>query len=122
LTIREITSVSATFILSSTLSVKLTEDAEDIVSGNVSDDDLEDSAANKSVHVVSDALAKGLSVNVNGAPWKRSYIRMADEGDEAIIILHGLMPGRQYDIELGIDSGDGEEIVHTHMVTQSKGK
>ena len=122
LTIREITSVSATFILSSTLSSKESEDAEGLVSGNVSDDDLEDAAANTGVHVVSDAMAKGLSVNVNGAPWKRSYIRMADEGDEAIIILHGLMPGRQYDIELGIDSGErGEETVHTHMVTQCKG-
>lgn len=121
LTIREITSVSATFILSSTLSSKDSQEAEDLVSGNISDDDLEDSAASTSVHVVSDALAKGFTVNVNGTPWKRSFIRMVDDGDEAIIILHGLIPGKRHDIEIGIDSGDGEEIVHTHMTT-SKGE
>ncbi len=47
---------------------------------------------------------------------------MDDEGDEAIIILYGLMPGRQYDIELGIVSMEGEEVLHSRMVTQAQGE
>ena len=51
---------------------------------------------------MSDVLSKGLSVKVNGTPWQRVLMKIDDEADEAVIILFGLMPGRQYDVELGI--------------------
>ena len=56
--------------------------------------------------IVSDILAKGLSVKVNGTPWQRVILKMDDMLDEAIIILYGLMPSRQYDVELGILPGE----------------
>lgn len=91
LSVREITSVSATFILSADPS--LSDFSWD-------EDDSEDS------RVIPDALSKGLSVLVNGAPWQRVLMRIDDAADEAIIIIYGLMPGRQYDIELGVAPGD----------------
>ena len=116
LTVREITSVSATFLLSSNLSLNSQADPSLSSLGITSTSDDEDSV--EETPLVSEALSRGLSVNVNGASWKRVLMRMDEEGDEAVIILYGLMPGRQYDIELGIVSGDGEETVHSRMVTQ----
>lgn len=74
--------------------------------------------------VVSTALAQGLSVNVNGLLWKRVLIRIDDKADEAVIIIYGLMPGRQYDIDLGLvggsDAGQGQGIsLRRLVVTES---
>ncbi|XP_006463863.1 hypothetical protein AGABI2DRAFT_120656 [Agaricus bisporus var. bisporus H97] len=99
LIVREITSVSVTFLLSA--------------AANQSSDDLDldvdlkhelenDEPAPTHASIISEALAKGLSVKVNGSPWQRVFIRIDDPADEAIIIIYGLMPGRQYDIDLGI--------------------
>lgn len=106
LSVREITSVSATFILSSAL--RTSADAaiaeQSLASlGLTNDDDGSDGdSSNAGPQIVSDVLSKGLSVKVNGTPWQRVLMRIDDEADEAVIILFGLMPGRQYDIELGI--------------------
>ena len=124
LTVREITSVSTTFVLSAASP----DDSEaglaslGIVPGSFSDDeDGLDSLVSKH-SLVSDALGRGLSVNVNGAAWKRVLMRMDEKGDEAILVLYGLMPGRQYDVELGVVFGDGEEVLHSRMVTQPEGE
>lgn len=53
-------------------------------------------------------MSDALSVKVNGASWKLFLIRVDDEADEALIIIYGLMPGRQYDIELGVLPGGRE--------------
>ncbi len=66
------------------------------------EDDQDGDTSNRGPQIVSDVLSKGLSVKVNGTPWQRVLMRIDDEADEAVIILYGLMPGRQYDIELGI--------------------
>ena len=60
----------------------------------------------RQTQIVADALSKGLSVKVNGTPWQRVLMKVDDEVDEAVIILFGLMPGRQYDVELGIVPGE----------------
>lgn len=131
LTVREITSVSTTFVLSSTCSSDGTDTSLaslGITPGSASDD--EDSPENalpgltsSRSYLLSDALdalgrGRGLSVNVNGANWKRVLMRPNDKGDEAILVIYGLMPGRQYDVEIGIVFGDGEEVLHSRMVTQ----
>ncbi|TFY57796.1 hypothetical protein EVG20_g8404, partial [Dentipellis fragilis] len=113
LSVLEITSVSATFVLSSLSSqtnLSLLLDGEDY-------DGAENATPRPSgTHqIISDALSKGLSVKVNATPWQRVLIRIDDETDEAVIIIYGLMPGRQYDIELGIIPG--EERVKGHIVT-----
>ena len=75
LSVAEITSVSATFIISS--------------------------LSNKS-------LSNGLSVKLNGTPWPKCLARLADDQDtdQVMIIVYGLMPGRQYDVELGLIPGE----------------
>ncbi|KAL5498501.1 hypothetical protein ACEPAH_1854 [Sanghuangporus vaninii] len=133
LTVREITSVSTTFVLSSTCA----RDGVDarlasVASGLSSDEEdaLEDPAelariGMSKLSMVSDALGRGLSVNVNGAPWKRVLMRMDEKPDgdgdeEAILVIYGLMPGRQYDVEVGVSFADGEEVLHSRMVTQAQ--
>ncbi|KAI0249747.1 hypothetical protein BJV78DRAFT_1283729 [Lactifluus subvellereus] len=81
LSVIEITSVSATFVISS-----LSESNQQLA--------------------IPDPLSKGVSVKVNGTPWPKCLARLADDADEAMIIIYGLMPGRQYDIELGVIPGD----------------
>lgn len=93
LSVREITSVSATFILSSALSdfngqpepllVSLGLSAEDYndddEDGDDDSDEFSSAEQKKKNSIISDALAKGLSVNVNSLPWQRVLIRLDDK-------------------------------------------
>ncbi|KAF8804709.1 hypothetical protein BYT27DRAFT_7170171 [Phlegmacium glaucopus] len=125
LAVREITSVSATFILSSTVSDReidpslasrgLIAASEENPQESDSDEPVASSSAIslsssssgtneevKSRSFITNALAKGLSVTVNGSPWPRAFIRVDEQSDEAVIIIYALMPGRQYDVELAL--------------------
>ncbi|KAF8553344.1 hypothetical protein OG21DRAFT_1497751 [Imleria badia] len=106
LAVREITSVSATFILSSSLDARHTTDdePEPELSGDTSND-TEYDATLDSRGIIADAMSHGLSVDVNGSNWQRVILRMNDHADEAIIVIYGLHPGRQYDIDLALVSG-----------------
>lgn len=118
LSVREITSVSATFILSSPLAAPHTNSSDplhDQDHDSFADDDNAPSndsnvsipeSNNRPTQIISDVLSKGLSVKVNGTPWQRVLMKIDEVTDEAVIILFGLMPSRQYDIELGILPGD----------------
>ena len=108
LAVREITSVSATFILSSSLDVRHTSDDEpepELTSTGDASDDTNDDTILDSRGVIADAMSHGLSVEVNGSNWQRVILRMNDHADEAIIVIYGLHPGRQYDIDLALVSG-----------------
>jgi hypothetical protein len=120
LVVREITSVSATFILSSPLGADPTTTEQSLASlgiSNADENDIEQDvgSAGRSTQIVSDVLSKGLSVKVNGTPWQRVLMKIDDEADEAVIILFGLMPGRQYDVELGIVPN--EKILRSQITT-----
>ncbi|KAG1717799.1 uncharacterized protein EDB91DRAFT_1259258 [Suillus paluster] len=140
LSVREITSVSATFILSSSLSPPTTTSEpppnETDASQNTSeqppitsdldteadpetqaDIDIETEALNAR-GIISDALSAGLSVSVNGSPWQRVLIRLLEPADEAVIIIYGLMPGRQYDIDLGLVQGGQASCIRRQVVTE----
>jgi hypothetical protein len=132
LSVREITSVSATFILSSNVS-DLSGDLEPtlaslglIAAGEDADEDhagegsSTDPVERKKKSIIADALAKGLSVNVNGSPWQRVFIRIDDTADEAVIIIYGLMPGRQYDIDLGLVQGDQANKIRRQVITEGE--
>ena len=127
LAVREITSVSATFILSSTLSDRETDpslasrglnaaadsdlqETEPVASSSAIPSSLcsnnEESLKSRTRSFIADALANGLAVTVNGSPWPRVFIRIDEQSDEAVIIVYALMPGRQYDIELGLIPND----------------
>ncbi|KAJ7695391.1 hypothetical protein B0H17DRAFT_1158890 [Mycena rosella] len=130
LSVREITSVSVTFILSSTFS-DFGAEAEPFLASlgiaaeddNEEDDDGDDetddsvSAEQKKLSVISEVLAKGLSVNVNSATWKGVYIRIDDKTDEAVIIIYGLMPGKKYDIDLGLVQGGQSNNIRRQVIT-----
>ncbi|KAJ7487798.1 hypothetical protein FB451DRAFT_1081388 [Mycena latifolia] len=129
LSVREITSVSVTFILSSTFSdfgaeaepflASLGIAAEDDNEEDDGDDETDDSvsAEQKKLSVISEVLAKGLSVNVNSATWKGVYIRIDDKTDEAVIIIYGLMPGKKYDIDLGLVQGGQSNNIRRQVIT-----
>jgi len=131
LTVREITSVSATFILSSSLSTPAEDIAEDTPEHEqhdfesqidaTDDPDGADSTLGATTRgIIADALSgsKGLSVSVNGSPWQRVLIRLHDPLDEAVIIIYGLMPGRQYDIDLGLVQGGQASSIRRQVVTE----
>jgi hypothetical protein len=90
---------------------------DDQYGGNSDESDNADSVHPKKKSVISDALARGLSVNVNGSNWQRVFIRIDDTADEAVIIIYGLMPGRQYDIDLALVQGEQNKI-RRQVVTQ----
>ncbi|KAF9028780.1 hypothetical protein BDZ89DRAFT_1065865 [Hymenopellis radicata] len=119
LSVREITSVSVTFILSASPSGETDslmaclglEPSELEHDGDDSDDDL------KKQTVVASALAGGLSVQVDRSSWRRVFIRIDDKADEAVIIIYGLMPGRQYDVDLELVQGGQKNRLERRVVT-----
>ncbi|KAK1226854.1 hypothetical protein PQX77_010158 [Marasmius sp. AFHP31] len=132
LSVREITSVSVTFILSASSGplagepdiAALLEDiqhrGEDEVDGDEEDNSTSNSESeakkpSSPPSVVSRALAGGLSVEVDHGSWRRVLIRIDDKADEAVIIVYGLMPGKQYDVDLELVQG---QTMRSQVVTQ----
>jgi hypothetical protein len=122
LSVREITSVSATFILSSPLvssdSLAVEQSLAALGITNDEDDEAVAESSNGNVRGVPDVLSKGLSVKVNGTPWQRVLMKIDDEVDQAVIILFGLMPGRHYDVELGIVPN--ENLLRSQITTGTR--
>ncbi|KAL0576073.1 hypothetical protein V5O48_005901 [Marasmius crinis-equi] len=134
LSVREITSVSVTFILSASSAplagepdiAALLEDiqhrGEDEADGDEEDNSTSNSESeakkpsSSPPSVVSRALAGGLSVEVDRGSWRRVFIRIDDKADEAVIIVYGLMPGRQYDVDLELVQG--QTTMRSQVVTQ----
>jgi hypothetical protein len=141
LAVREITSVSATFILSSTLSDRESDpslasrgliaaadseesdlqETEPVASSSAIPSSLcstnEESLKSQTRSFTADALANGLAVTVNGSPWPRAFIRIDEQSDEAVIIVYALMPGRQYDVELGPIPNDQQSSNNNNATT-----
>ncbi len=105
--VKEITSVSATFVIVSLAG-----------RDHFEQDDGPTPTSSSNQSVVPDPLSKGVSVKVNGTPWPKCLARLSDNADEAMIIVYGLMPGRHYDIELGLIAG---EKLRGQIVTESVG-
>jgi len=102
LSISQVSSVSATFTLKSAHAAEPLDPTLESLLEDEGDEPTGHSELPAGSHVVSDALTQGLSVKVNSSPWQRVLLRVDEESDEAIIVVFGLLPGRQYDIELGI--------------------
>ncbi|KAH9849617.1 hypothetical protein C2E23DRAFT_354830 [Lenzites betulinus] len=127
LAVREITSVSVTFILSCPYSSTESGNQDPLSTVQSSSDDEDESRDSVGTtdtggptQVVGDILAKGLSVKVNGTPWQRVFLKMEEVYDEGIIILYGLMPARQYDIELGLSPGQTSTSVRGQITTDTE--
>lgn len=106
LSVNQVSSVSATFTLKSALAATSLDPSLDSLLEGEQDDPPCASADHSDPftrsRTVSDALTQGLSVKVNSSPWQRVLLRVDEDSDEATVIVFGLMPGRQYDVELGI--------------------
>ncbi|KAI6006960.1 hypothetical protein EDD15DRAFT_2358027 [Pisolithus albus] len=136
LAVREITSVSVTFILSSVLDARVsvasasTDGAEaeqtlDQVSSTSGSAPVITATSSTSLDshrpVLADVLTQELSIDVNGSSWKHFILHVPDAADEAIILIYGLHPGRQYDIDIALVGGGmvGRRMVVTNDVTES---
>lgn len=129
--VREITSVSVTFILAveptreSDVEPSLAvlgfnggenDDGDDGRGGKAAND--EPSTSTKPRSLITEKLANGLRVNVNEVNWQRVFIRAEEKADEAIIIIYGLMPGRQYDIDLAVvQPGQQQQHLRRQVLT-----
>jgi predicted nucleic acid-binding Zn-ribbon protein len=127
LAVREITSVSVTFALAaassdgdpSLASLGIIEEA--VEAEHVEDaQETQDTKKSGRRSLVSGALASGLSVEVDGQPWRRVLIRVDDKNDEAVIVIYGLMPGRQYDIILALVRAGQKNSLHRQVLTEGK--
>ncbi|KAF8632852.1 hypothetical protein AX17_004700 [Amanita inopinata Kibby_2008] len=126
LIVREVSSVTATFILSFAVADVNRDIASLIASADEendneadNDDDNGNKDSKKRFSYISRILAKGLfSVNVNGSPWQRLFIRVADSADEAVIIIYGLLPGRQYEIDLGLVQDGRSNTIRSRFTTE----
>ncbi|EAU82778.2 hypothetical protein CC1G_10897 [Coprinopsis cinerea okayama7 len=126
---REITSVSATFILTTEPSGGVVEigggTATPVATPYPPDrhrqleDEEQASTTSAIVHstsksnkkptsLLADILSKGLQVRVNGVHWQRVLIRIGENGDEGVVIVYGLMPGREYDVDLAIPQSQSQ--------------
>ncbi|KIK70224.1 hypothetical protein GYMLUDRAFT_236638 [Collybiopsis luxurians FD-317 M1] len=132
LSVREITSVSVTFVLSAATAdpnadTDISLDVLGISTEDLHEDEDEpydedtsasESEAKKTMSVVSSALAGGLSVEVDRSSWRRVFIRIDDKADEAVIIVYGLMPGRQYEIVLELVQGGQTNSIRQQVTTE----
>lgn len=147
LAVKEITSVSVTFILSSTVSdpeidpslasrgliaaaeeeSKSPQETEPAVASSSAISSplctTGESMKSQTRSFIADAVTNRLSVTVNGSPWQRAFIHIDEQSDEAVIIVYALMPGRQYDIELilipsGQQPSDNNAATTTHLNRQ----
>ncbi|GJJ07774.1 hypothetical protein Clacol_001979 [Clathrus columnatus] len=99
--VREITSVSITFILRSVVA----SHSEALATLGEDSDDDEDTR----VPTILDALNGGLVVKVNDNHWQPVIVNV-DDNEEAIVIVYGLHPRKRYEIQLHIVAYD-EHIV-----------
>ena len=98
LVVREVTSVSATFVLTPAGNTNTPDSSKSIVKNGVDGSTLEDTSHTNSnsgssdsliPNIVSEAFNRGLTVTVNGAQWKRVLMRMDEAHGEAVIVLLG---------------------------------
>jgi hypothetical protein len=97
--VKDLTSISATFILSSAVA------GSDEVDGELATLHPEESASIKygPTKSIGEALSRGFHVKVNGNNWNNYFVNVEEDESEAVIILYGLRPGKQYEVELTIE-------------------
>ena len=116
LQVKELTSISATFLLtsvSSGLDTTLSSSDEPQPSHANS---AQTSTPTDLLRSLREVLRRGLTVKVNGVPWPKVVPHIEDDDSEAIIILYGFLPARTYDIELSI--APDEEPLRKQIATR----
>ncbi|KAG8932065.1 hypothetical protein FRC02_001695 [Tulasnella sp. 418] len=118
----EITSVSATFTISTSLDTtflkRLNQGHEEPLGDDVPDlETIGDLSSETSKQGIADILGKGLRVKVNSDPWEKVLLHSEEAEEDAVVTLYGLLPSSEYEIELGVVSG--EDIIHSTIVTSA---
>ncbi|KAG8798843.1 hypothetical protein FRC18_008519, partial [Serendipita sp. 400] len=96
--VKELTSVSATFILTSASA----GDDEDI-DQHLAALQVDSEGAHPSQKSIRSILSRGFTLKVNSSGWNNYFLNVEEDGSEAVIILYGLRPGRQYEVEFIIE-------------------
>jgi len=119
--VREITSVSVAFSLSTTLDATYLNPSGNGASAHQDEDDTieSDMMTFRSKPGIADVLRTGLVVKLNGSPWQKVVIHAEESEEEAIVVLYGLFPVRHYEVELSVVAG--EETYHVSVVTNNDG-
>lgn len=134
LTVREITTVSATFVLSSrwddtplvslcdsaSSSSSSSSDADSDGEGNEGGECKDYSEQEDQTPTLADTLNQGLSVTVNGTPWSCAFVKVDEQLDEAVVIVYALMPGRVYEVGIEIDSPNSQLESRTERTKTKK--
>jgi hypothetical protein len=107
LSIRDITSVSVTFVLTSAMDPP--DLSMDLAALGLDESELYEE------NPIPDLLGRELAVKVDKMPWQNVLVDVSDGGEEAIIVLYGLMPARHYEIELTVVSV--KEPLRKHVIT-----
>jgi len=97
--VKELTSISATFILSSAT-------AADPGDGELAGLHAAEQAPQQSHKPVGEILSRGFTVKVNNGSWNNYFLSVEEDSSEAVIILHGLRPGRHYEVELTLEQDE----------------
>jgi hypothetical protein len=97
--VKELTSISATFILSSAT-------AADPGDGELAGLHAAEQTPQQSQKPVGEILARGFTVKVNNGSWNNYFLSVEEDSSEAVIILHGLRPGRHYEVELTLEQDE----------------
>jgi len=117
--VKAITSVSVTFVLTSSRRT-FTDDSEpSLALFGLSPNDEEDCEGNKSPIIV-DALAQGITVRVNDTPWQRVLVHIDEQTDEAVVVIYGLMPGKSYEIDLRLLRDEHTETITGQITTEGQ--
>ena len=95
--VKDLTSISASFVLAAANA------SDDDVDRQLASLQLEGDSPDPSQRSISEVLARGYTVKVNGSSWNACILHVDDDGSEAVMILYGLRPGRQYEVELTIE-------------------
>lgn len=97
--VKELTSISATFVLSSAT-------AADTGDGELAALHVSEHIPQPSQKPVGEILTRGFTVKVNNGSWNNYFLSVEEDGSEAVIILHGLRPGRHYEVEITLEQDE----------------
>lgn len=97
--VKELTSISATFILSSAT-------AADAADGELAALHTAEPGPQRLQKSVGEILTRGFTIKVNNGAWNNYFLNVEEDGSEAVIILHGLRPARQYEVELTLEQDE----------------
>ncbi|KAG8797633.1 hypothetical protein FRC17_007691, partial [Serendipita sp. 399] len=104
--VKELTSVSATFLLAPASAADEEDIDQHLAALQVVESESSSSnssSAHPSQKSIRSILSRGFTLKVNSAGWNNYFLNVEEDESEAVMILYGLRPGRQYEVEFTIE-------------------